>query len=186
MTTTTDEWTSEDLLNSYQVAGLLGMDPEWFNDNWRSVRGMKAPRDRKTGRWTPDEVRDLVASIPPGSHGEFDNWVEDELLTYKQAAAIHSPPIKPDSFAGYVRRAIKRAEQGKDTTHLPPAPEIIKLGHPLFAPDKIGHYLRNRPGPGYFVAGPERESYRGGRKPGTIPKRVRRVVTPEPAGVGAE
>lgn len=171
-----DEWTAEDLLNAYQLAGLLQQDPEWFHANWRTVKGVKAPRDRANGYWTPDEVREIVASVPPGTFGVFDNWTEDELLTYKQAAAIHSPPIKPDSFAGYVRRAIKRAEQGLDVTNLPPAPEIIKLGHPLFAPDKIGHYLRNRPGPGYFKGGDERRGYRGGRKPGTIPKRVRRQV----------
>lgn len=173
-------WTPDEHLDSFQVAGLLLYDPDTFAKTWAKIPGVPQPvmLSGDLIRWSPAQARDMLYSIPPGSEtpGAFD-WDEQELLDYAQCAALHSPSIKVDSFAGYVRRAANRIEQGLDTSFSPPQPELIRLGHPLFAPDRIGHYLRNRPGPGYFQRGADRtRGYHGGRKAGTIPLRVRRTV----------
>jgi hypothetical protein len=175
-------WKTHQLLNTRQVAALIGENPYGFDRIWEAA-GLPEPY-AEGPLWTPDQIRPVIRDRKddPAHHkAKAVKWQESELLDTKQCAALHFPiPSKKDSESGavlpdrgvqettwnsYVRRTIQRREQGKDSTNEAPLPAGEVRGHPLWSPVEIREYLINRPGPGYHVSGETRRGYRGGRVP---------------------
>jgi hypothetical protein len=157
----TYNWTEHELLSTRQVAILLGYDPVSFAD--QEFEWMPEPEEG-TNLYRPEDFGKLIKESTANEKASV-RIQSDELLVIKQIAAMHSPPVAPNTFDFYFRLAKKRADKGLQSTNPAPQPDEYLAGRPVWHPAPVRDYLRNRPGPGNHITGTKRHAYRGGRVP---------------------
>lgn len=178
-------WRPEDLMDIRQLAVFLHLKPRTLRDTWNGREGVLPPaQTTEDGQplWTPDQVREMIATVEKGSSKEVPVWEDADLLRTKVVAALHNPPIQLRSFSANLARKRRREEVGLPVDGGPPEPHLFLYGHPLWTPEQIRDFLENRPGPGNHKTKAEgRRGYTGGRPPGTVVKKRKHPAPEAPA-----
>lgn len=181
MTTTN----TDGLLDYKQTAVLLHLDHYNFREKLPALQNIPTPvaQDPEGNPlWSPAQVREMMATVPPGTATRKVNWTDSQMLTAKMCAELHPSPIKLRSFFANLARKRSREKLGFEVEGGVPEPDRRVLGHPVWAPETLRDYLKNRPGPGNHKTKEQgRSGYTGGRVPGT---KVRRTRASEEVSVG--